>query len=211
MSCCLIISVENNKYGIATYTGLCLTSFTVTIPYIMELFFYNYRIDKGECALNSTNQMTIAEIKDMIGEWTGHGAMTITAHGERNSRTGAVTEYLKIEETDVEDCVSYIRKCNINIDGDIQLHNEMGYIRLDKLIVILSRGTVAHLPWSDEENGYVQDGIATPETVNMVKTIRNISAVEMTWRNVMDVISENGGFEQQFTTLFRSITTAPVE
>ena len=68
--------------------------------------------------------MVLEDLLKMRGEWVGTGEMTV------GDNQGPIQEYLKLEETDIEGCLSYIRKSRIDFPGRPTLHNECGYMRL---------------------------------------------------------------------------------
>lgn len=122
--------------------------------------------------------------KKLLGEWTGSGEMTVGEH------VGKILESIKIENTDISTCYSYIRKSSIDFGQRVTLHNEMGYIKPDGTDLLLSRGSYIIMIWDDATQSYNQTA-GSKDSKNMIRKITFNSPAEMTWDNVMDV--DHGG------------------
>ncbi len=70
------------------------------------------------------------------GEWIGNGPFTL------GSLAGTAFEYIRLENADIPDVYSYVRRSRIEIpNSPPNTHNETGYIRLKSIGLMLSRGT----------------------------------------------------------------------
>ena len=143
--------------------------------------------------------MKTAQVLKTIGEWTGTGTMTVGNH------VGAIVEYMRVEPTDIADCVLYVRKSRINFKTRSVLHNETGYIRPDSVQLMLSRGSYIIMEWKPANNAYEQV-VGSPDSRNMIRTISFQGTTGMTWDNVMDVRRGNRWATHTANTAFVSVT-----
>ena len=145
--------------------------------------------------------MELSDLIKMKGEWVGTGKMTVGDH------EGAVKEYIKLEETDVEGCLSYIRKSRIDFPGRPTTHNELGYMQTSEMGLLLSRGSYEILNWNDATGQYEQIA-SSPDSKEMVRKVSFPSSTQMIWDNHMQV--DHGGNWVLHTayTEFDSITRA---
>jgi len=145
--------------------------------------------------------MELNELLKMRGEWVGSGNMTVGIH------QGDIQEYLKLEETDVQGCLSYIRKSRIDFPGRSTLHNEIGYMQTNQMSLLLSGGSYEILKWVEGNFQYEQIA-SSPDSRNMTRKVLFKSETKMIWDNAMEV--DHGGSWVVHTayTEFRSITKA---
>jgi hypothetical protein len=143
----------------------------------------------------------IEELLKMKGEWVGTGVMTV------GDQEGPITEYLKLEGTDIDSCLSYIRKSRIDFPGRPLLHNELGYMQTDEVQLLLSGGSYVILPWNKRSLSYEQSA-GSPDSKDMVRMVTFPSAKEMVWDNKMLVNHGGHWVPHTAVTRFISITKA---
>lgn len=171
------------------------------------------------------DKMDQITLKKMAGEWTGTGQMTV------GDCIGHITEYLKIEETDLEFTYSYIRKSSINFTRgkangtcdphtpDVVLHNELGYITAKHrdrrgnekqagTNLLLSRGSYIIMNWSDDNGAFVEDNDnSSPDSKDMKRTISQNNDATMIWDNVMMVDQGRRDQEGKIIWASHNVTT----
>lgn len=137
----------------------------------------------------------------MLGEWVGLGEMVV---GEFE---GKIIESMKIEETDIENFYSYIRKSRIDFGRRVTTHHELGYIRPESISLILSRGSYIELQLKSD--GIYEQSEGTPDSKDMRREIIFESDTVMRWNNIMKVDqgTERGGWvEHTANTAFTKVT-----
>jgi len=143
------------------------------------------------------------QLSFMAGEWTGIGTMTV---GNNN---GDVIESLLLDQTDFVSCLSYKRNSRITFSNHVSLHNEIGYIRLSDVGLLLSRGSYIILPWDPAQNAYVQSA-GSPDSRNMKRQVTFLPNNQMTWHNSMEVNVQGNWVTHTVNSTFTSVTnTAP--
>ncbi|WP_019275594.1 hypothetical protein [Vibrio coralliilyticus] len=145
--------------------------------------------------------MELNELLKMKGEWVGTGKMSV---GEN---VGEIQEYIKLEETDVEGCLSYIRKSRIDFPGRPMLHNELGYMQTSEMGLLLSRGSYEILEWNKSTQQYEQVA-SSPDSKEMIRKVTFPTDTKMIWDNSMQVDHRGHWVTHTAYTEFVSITKA---
>ena len=135
----------------------------------------------------------------MNGEWAGTGTMTVGEH------EGSVVDYVKLEPTDTEDCFSYVRQSRITFPDRMALHDEVCYMRLEDMGLMLSRGSYVILDW-DDECGYYKQVASSPDSRGMTRKVQFPSSHEMIWDNDMEVNQRGHWVRHLAVTRFISIS-----
>jgi hypothetical protein len=143
--------------------------------------------------------MELDELLKMKGEWVGTGKMSVGEH------EGDIQEYIKLEETDVEGCLSYIRKSRIDFPGRPTLHNELGYMQTNEMGLLLSRGSYEILDWNDSTQQYEQVA-SSPDSKDMIRKVTFPSETKMIWDNSMQVDHRGNWVTHTAYTEFVSLT-----
>lgn len=136
------------------------------------------------------------------GEWTGTGKMTM------GTLLGDVVEYVRMEATDSPEILSYIRKSRIQFPGRVAVHNELGFIRLKSVSLMLHRGTYNILEWDDEAQQYSMVS-GSPDTRQMTRKITLANAASMHWYNFMEVLHQSNWISHEVETQFTSLLLKP--
>lgn len=124
--------------------------------------------------------MNAIDLSKFVGEWFGNGTMTMGSLG------GTIEEYVRIEATDLSGCLAYIRHSRIVIAGQIEAHNEQGYMRASDITLMLSRGSYVVLTW-DPALGLYSQTASSPDTRNMTRKVTLSATGTMTWDSRMEV------------------------
>jgi hypothetical protein len=136
------------------------------------------------------------------GEWTGTGKMTI------GTLLGDVVEYVRMEATDSPEIVSYIRKSRIQFPGRVAMHNELGFIRLRSVGLILHHGTYNILEWDDKAQHYSMVA-GSPDTRKMTRKSTLADAASMRWYNFIEVLHQGNWVAHEVETNFTSLLLKP--
>jgi hypothetical protein len=132
------------------------------------------------------------------GEWSGIGKMTM------GSLTGDVVEYVRMEATESPEILSYVRKSRIVFPGRVAVHNELGFVRVKSVGLMLHRGTYNILEWDEQAQHYAMVA-GSADTRQMIRKITFSDPTAMHWYNFMEV--QHGGswvsheVETDFTSL----------
>lgn len=146
--------------------------------------------------------MDPAQFALLRGEWTGMGTMTM------GSLKGDVVEYVRMEATELNDVVSYVRKSRISFPGRIAVHNELGFIRVASVSLMLHRGTYNILEW-DEKKQYYSMVAGSPDTRVMTRKITFKEETSMHWYNFMEVNHGGNWVSHEVETDFNSLILKP--
>lgn len=142
--------------------------------------------------------MDLVDLLKMKGEWVGRGSMTI------GNQTGDIEEYIKVEGTDKEWALSYIRKSLITFPGRSVLHNEIGYMRTENMGLLLSSGSFEILDWITANNQYEQVN-GSPDSRNMTRKVTFPVANAMKWENAMEVDHRGNWVSHTTETTFTKV------
>ena len=142
--------------------------------------------------------MDPAQFALLRGEWTGVGKMTM------GTLVGDVVEYVRMEATESPEIVSYIRKSRIKFPGRDAMHNELGFIRLKSVSLMLHRGTYNILEWDDRRQHYSMVA-GSPDTRQMTRKITLSDPASMHWHNFMKVLHLGKWVSHKVETDFKSL------
>lgn len=136
------------------------------------------------------------------GEWSGIGKMTM------GTLLGDVVEYVCMEATDSAEILSYTRKSCIQFPGRVAVHNELGFIRLKSVSLMLHRGTYNILEWDDKLQQYSMVS-GSPDTRRMTRKITLANAASMHWYNFMEVLHQGNWMSHEVETQFVALLITP--
>jgi hypothetical protein len=136
------------------------------------------------------------------GEWTGVGKMTMGA------LKGDVVEYVRMEATELPEVLSYVRKSRISFPGRVAVHNELGFIRLKSVGLMLHRGTYNILEWDDTTQQYTMVA-GSADTRQMIRKITVNNPTSMHWYNFMEVLHGGTWVGHEVVTDFNSLILKP--
>ncbi|MEP3019037.1 MAG: hypothetical protein ABJO59_12060 [Tateyamaria sp.] len=118
---------------------------------------------------------------------------------------GEIEEYLKLETTDKDNSLSYIRKSRITFPERTVLHNEIGYMRTDGMALLLSSGSYEILDWITATAQYEQVA-GSADSRNMVRIVEIPHTETMFWRNSMEVDHRGSWVSHTTETKFSAIS-----
>lgn len=136
------------------------------------------------------------------GEWTGVGEMTM------GTLVGEVVEYVRMEATESPEIVSYVRKSRISFPERVAVHNELGFIRLKSVSLMLHRGTYNILEWDDRAQHYTMVA-GSSDTRQMTRKITLSDPTSMHWFNFMEVQHGGNWVSHKVETDFTSLILKP--
>jgi hypothetical protein len=133
------------------------------------------------------------------GEWIGSGPFTL------GNLVGTATEYIRLESSDLPEAYAYVRRSRIELQGGgANTHNETGFIRLQTIGLMLSRGTYNILEWNAGTGDYRQIA-GSNDTQDMIRHITVVTQGEIKWHNYMKVLYQGQWVDHTVETHFFSV------
>jgi hypothetical protein len=121
---------------------------------------------------------------------------------------GDVVEYVRMDATNSPEVVSYVRRSRIQFPGRVAVHNELGFVRLTSVSLMLYRGTCNILEWDEKAQHYSMVA-GSSDTRLMTRKITLPDATSMRWYNFMEVMHEGAWVSHEVETRFSSLLLQP--